>query len=134
MARDWLPPLPLAFPQTWPTTQTCALARNQTNNLSVYRPPLNPLSHTCSQGRGRLLLSNKHYSFSSTAKLLQGGRVNHSSFQHITPCLACTECWINVDREKERKKRKATISKGDFKYYSTSFYQHLLIHSFNKIY
>ena len=43
--------LPLTRPQlgTWPATQTCALTRNQTDNLSVRRPELNPLSHT-SQG------------------------------------------------------------------------------------
>ena len=34
---------------TWPTTQACALTRNQTGNLSVCRLALNPLSHT-SQG------------------------------------------------------------------------------------
>ena len=34
---------------TWPTTQACALTRNQTNDLLVHRPVLNPLSHT-SQG------------------------------------------------------------------------------------
>ena len=43
--------LPLTHPQlgTWPTTQTCALTRNRTSDLSVGRPALNPLSHT-SQG------------------------------------------------------------------------------------
>ena len=41
-------PLPLTrlHPGTWPTTKACALTRNQTNNLSVLRPVLNPLSHT----------------------------------------------------------------------------------------
>ena len=40
--------LPLAHPLlgTWPATQTCALTGNQTGNLSVQRPVLNPLSHT----------------------------------------------------------------------------------------
>ena len=33
----------------WPTTQACALTRNQTSDLLVHRPALNPLSHT-SQG------------------------------------------------------------------------------------
>ena len=34
---------------TWPTTQACALTGNQTSDLFVHRPALNPLSHT-SQG------------------------------------------------------------------------------------
>ena len=34
---------------TWPATQACALTGNRTNNLSVCRSLLNPLSHT-SQG------------------------------------------------------------------------------------
>ena len=33
-------------PGTWPATQACALTGNQTLNLSVYRPMLNPLNHT----------------------------------------------------------------------------------------
>ena len=43
---------PLARPQmgTWPTTQACALTRNQIGDLLVCRPVLNPLSHT-SQGQ-----------------------------------------------------------------------------------
>ena len=43
--------LSFAHPQlgTWPTTQACALTRNQTSDLLVHRPALNPLSHT-SQG------------------------------------------------------------------------------------
>ena len=36
-------------PGTWPTTQACALTGNQTGDLLVCRPALNPLSHT-SQG------------------------------------------------------------------------------------
>ena len=45
---DWLS---LARPQlgTWPTTQACALTGNQTSDLLLRRPVLNPLSHT-SQG------------------------------------------------------------------------------------
>ena len=31
---------------TWPTTQACALTGNQTGDLTVHRPMLNPLSHT----------------------------------------------------------------------------------------
>ena len=48
--------LPLRHPLlgTWPTTQACALTRNQTRNPLVRRPVLNPLSHT-SQGRGMYL-------------------------------------------------------------------------------
>ena len=40
--------LPLVRPLlgTWPATQACALTGNQTSNLSVHRPVLNPLSHT----------------------------------------------------------------------------------------
>ena len=42
---------PLTHPLlgTWPATRACALTGNQTSNLLVCRPPLNPLSHT-SQG------------------------------------------------------------------------------------
>ena len=43
--------LPLVCPQlgTWPATQACALTGNQTGDLLVRRPVLNPLSYT-SQG------------------------------------------------------------------------------------
>ena len=43
--------LPLARPQpeTWPTTQACALTGNRTGDLSVCKPVLDPLSHP-SQG------------------------------------------------------------------------------------
>ena len=43
--------LSLARPQlgTWPATQAYALIGNQTSDLLVRRPALNPLSHT-SQG------------------------------------------------------------------------------------
>ena len=43
--------LSLAHPHlgTWPTTQACTLTGNQTHDLSIHRPVLNPLSHT-SQG------------------------------------------------------------------------------------
>ena len=43
--------LPLASSQmgTWPKTQACALTENQTSDLSVRRPALNPLIHP-SQG------------------------------------------------------------------------------------
>ena len=34
---------------TWPETQACALTGNQTGDPLVYKPALNPLSHT-SQG------------------------------------------------------------------------------------
>ena len=45
---DWLP---LVNPQleTWPTTQACALTRNQTGDLWVLRPALTLLSYA-SQG------------------------------------------------------------------------------------
>ena len=44
--------VPLTCPLlgTWPTTQACALTGNQTSDLLVHKPVLNPLSHT-SQGR-----------------------------------------------------------------------------------
>ena len=51
---DWLP---LALPQwgTWPTTQACALTRNQTRGLSVYGIMPQTLSHMKShQGVGFL--------------------------------------------------------------------------------
>ena len=40
--------VPLARSQlgAWPTTQACALTGKQTNNPSVLRPALSPLSHT----------------------------------------------------------------------------------------
>ena len=46
---DWWP---LTSPQlgTWPATQACALARDQTSDLSVCRLALSPLNHT-SQGK-----------------------------------------------------------------------------------
>ena len=49
---------PLVCPTlgTWRTTQARALTGNQTSNLSVQRPVLNPLSHT-SQGSRSALLS-----------------------------------------------------------------------------
>ena len=49
--------LPLTSPpvRTWPTTQACALTRNQTGEFSVHRPALNPLSHT-SQGKPAILI------------------------------------------------------------------------------
>ena len=52
MCERYTDPLPLTRPQvgTWPTTQACALTGNQTSDLSVHRPALNPLSHT-SQGK-----------------------------------------------------------------------------------
>ena len=45
VAASWAHPLL----GTWLATQVCALTGNQTSNLWVYRPALNPLSHT-SQG------------------------------------------------------------------------------------
>ena len=43
--------LPVTCPLlgTWPATQACALTGNQTRDVLIYRPALNPLSHT-SQG------------------------------------------------------------------------------------
>ena len=42
---NWLP-LPCPQLGAWPATQACALTGNQTSNLSVCGPVLNPLSHT----------------------------------------------------------------------------------------
>ena len=49
--------LPLACSRlgTWPATQACALTGNQTGDLLVRRPALNPLSHT---SQGSVLISN----------------------------------------------------------------------------
>ena len=44
----WLP-LACSLLGTWPAIQVCALTGNQTSDLLVHRPGLNPLSHT-SQG------------------------------------------------------------------------------------
>ena len=46
--------MPLAHPQpgTWSTTQTCALIRNQTSNLSLWGLTPNSLSHP-SQGMNK---------------------------------------------------------------------------------
>ena len=51
MCERYIDQLPLARPQlgTLPAIQACALTRNQTGDLSLDRPALNPLSHT-SQG------------------------------------------------------------------------------------
>ena len=42
-------PLTCPHPGTWTATQACALTGNQSADLLVFRPMLNPLSHT-SQG------------------------------------------------------------------------------------
>ena len=57
MCERYIDQLPLTFPQleTWPATQACALTGNQTSDLSVCRPVLNPLSHT-SQGMILILI------------------------------------------------------------------------------
>ena len=51
MCERYIDQLPLTHSQvgTWPATQACAVAGNQTGNLLVHRLVLNPLSHT-SQG------------------------------------------------------------------------------------
>ena len=50
--------LPLAHPLlgTWPTTQACALTGNQTSDLLVCRPALNPLSHTSQEELNRIIV------------------------------------------------------------------------------
>ena len=50
--------LPLTCPQLgiWPTTQVCALTRNQTSELLVYRSTPNLLSHTSQAVRTRIVL------------------------------------------------------------------------------
>ena len=49
MCKRYINWLPLSHPQlgSWPTTQACALTGNQTGDLSVCQPALNPLSHAC---------------------------------------------------------------------------------------
>ena len=46
----WLPLVCLLL-GTWPTTQAYALTGNRTGNPFIYRPALNPLSHTSQGGR-----------------------------------------------------------------------------------
>ena len=55
--------LPLACPLlgTWPATQECSLTGNRTNNPLVFRPVLNPLSHT-SQRLSRKYLNSMYQS------------------------------------------------------------------------
>ena len=51
---DWLPLARLQL-RTWPATQACVLTGKRTGDHSVWRPALNPLSHT-SQGSDILFL------------------------------------------------------------------------------
>ena len=53
--------LPLTHPQlgTWPATQACALAGNQTHDLLVHRLAFNPLSHTSWGLNFFLIIKNK---------------------------------------------------------------------------
>ena len=44
---------------TWPVTQACALTGNQTSDLLVHRPMLNPLSHTSWGKTGLWVLGRK---------------------------------------------------------------------------
>ena len=57
--------LPLAhpWPGTWPATQACALTGNQTSNLSVHRPMLNPLNHSSQGSVGTVLKKNIFLTF-----------------------------------------------------------------------
>ena len=55
----WLP-LKRPPPGTWPTTQACALAGNQTGDTLVRRPVLSTRSHT-SQGLTFLFLAKCHF-------------------------------------------------------------------------
>ena len=52
--------LPLAHPNlgTWPTTQVCALAGNQTGDLSVCGMMANPLNHTSQSSEQNFYLFN----------------------------------------------------------------------------
>ena len=63
MCERYIKWLPLTYPQlgTWPTTQACALIRNQTGDLLVLRPVLNLLSHT-SQGKPLFFMPTEHLS------------------------------------------------------------------------
>ena len=72
MCERYIYQLPLRHPQlgTWPATQVCALTGNQTCDLLVHRPTLNPLSHT-SQGRVTYLL-RQEYPFSGQLLAMTG--------------------------------------------------------------
>ena len=54
MCERYINHLPLAHPHlgTWPKTQECSLAGNRTNDSSVCRLALNPMSYN-SQGRNK---------------------------------------------------------------------------------
>ena len=60
--------LPLPHPQlgTWPAAQACALTGNQTGDLLVHRPVLNPLSRT-RQGSRLTLFSGKSLGLKTVA-------------------------------------------------------------------
>ena len=59
--------LPLTHPQpgTWPATQACALTGNRTSDLSVFRPALNPLSHTSQDRKASILKVGSQYTLFS---------------------------------------------------------------------
>ena len=65
--------LPLAHPHlgAWPTTEACALVRNQTSAPLVRSPALNPLSHTSQDWKFVFFASNKKIQFSFIRRLLK---------------------------------------------------------------
>ena len=73
--------VPLAHPQlgTWSTTQACALTGNQTSDLLVHRPVLNPLSHT---SWGRNLFVKKLCIYSYVFELQSSSRYSPSDAVH----------------------------------------------------
>ena len=69
-------PLTRPHPWTWPATQACALTGNGTDNLSVCRLVLNPLSHT-SQGAVTFL-----YSGNSPLYLKNSSKITNQRFDY----------------------------------------------------
>ena len=61
MCKRNIDQLPLTHPHLWPwpTTQSCALTRNQTGDLWVCSPALNPLSHTSQGNYNKYLITWK---------------------------------------------------------------------------
>ena len=60
MCERYIDQMPLPHPDlgTWPATQACALTRNKTSDLLIYRSVLNPFSHT-KQGKENLKSSKR---------------------------------------------------------------------------
>ena len=84
VASHTSPPLP----GTWPTTQTCALTRNQTSNTLVCRPALSPLSHT-SQGP-KYFSSEINFILVCISPLKYFSDVKHCQYLHFLRLLHCS--------------------------------------------